>query len=352
MGRKCRTKCDVNIMASRSSAQSRAAVRKQRDKWRSKRWYTLRAPRDPWQYQIIGETLAESDEQVIGRVYELTQQEFDGDFTKMHVKLKFRISSVIGQDAITEFVGHSHMSDHTRRQIRRHRAKFSDVVDAITKDGYLLRVKPLVISEKRMKTSVKKALRSIASDKIISAAARSTYSEFQKLLFGLELENEVRDALNSIHPLRSVALHKSELLQSGISSEKGPTLEEIKESEKQDKLDRDARKAAAIKAAEEGELDDGPKEATVLDAAQALEDVSVKVEDSDQETDEKEGVPSATGESVDFSSLPGVGKATAEKISAEGYSTFEDLKGAGVDKLSAIKGVSEALAQKIIEYLD
>ena len=339
-------------MASRSSAQSRAAVRKQRDKWRSKRWYTLRAPRDPWQYQIIGETIAESDEQVIGRVYELTQQEFDGDFTKMHVKLKFRISNVIGQDAITEFVGHSHMSDHTRRQIRRHRAKFSDVVDAITKDGYLLRVKPLVISEKRMKTSVKKALRSVASDKIISAAARSTYSEFQRLLFGLELENEVRDALNAIHPLRSVALHKSELLQSGISSEKGPTLEEIKSSEKQEKSDRDARKAAALKEAEGESVDDEPKEATVLDAAQALEDVSVKIDESGKDSDEKEGVNVTDTEAADFSTLPGVGKATAGKISEAGYNSFEDLKNAGAEKLSAIKGVSDALAQKILEHLD
>ncbi len=340
-----------NNMASRSSAQSRAAVRKQRDKWRSKRWYTLRAPRDPWQYQIIGETIAESDEQVIGRIYELTQQEFDGDFTKMHVKLKFRVSGVIGQDAITEFIGHSHMSDHTRRQIRRHRAKFSDVVDAITKDGYLLRVKPLVISEKRMKTSIKKALRSVSSDKIISAAARSTFSEFQKLLFGLELENEVRDALNAIHPLRSVVLHKSELLQSGISSEKGPTLDEIRDAEAQEKSDRDARKAAALKAAKE-DTEDEPKEATVLDAAQALEDVSVKVEVSDDDSGEKEGVSSPEEDSVDFSTLPGVGKATAEKISAAGYSSYADLKSAGADELSNIKGVSSALAQKILEHLD
>ena len=72
------------------SAKARAAARKQRDKWKNKRWYTIRAPRHPWNFRRIGETLGETDEQIIGRVYEMTQQEFSGDFTKMHVILRFK----------------------------------------------------------------------------------------------------------------------------------------------------------------------------------------------------------------------------------------------------------------------
>ena len=127
-------------MAKKVSAKARAAARKQRDKWKMKRWYTIRAPRHPWDFKNIGETIGESDEHIIGRVYEMTLQEFNGDFTKMHVILRFRVHECVGQDALTTFIGHHHQTDHTRRQIRRYRGKIDDVVDVVTTDGYLVRL--------------------------------------------------------------------------------------------------------------------------------------------------------------------------------------------------------------------
>ena len=87
------------------SAKSRTAARKLRDKWKSKRWYSIRAPRNPHSFKVIGETLSENPENVVGRIHEVTQNEMDGDFTKMHIKLKFRVTEVLNQDAITEFSG-------------------------------------------------------------------------------------------------------------------------------------------------------------------------------------------------------------------------------------------------------
>jgi small subunit ribosomal protein S3Ae len=102
----------MSDMAKKMSAKARAAARKQKDKWKTKRWYTIRAPRSPWNFQNIGETIGESDEHIMGRVYEMTQQEFNGDFTKMHVMLRFRVTDTAGQDALTTFVGHHHQTNH------------------------------------------------------------------------------------------------------------------------------------------------------------------------------------------------------------------------------------------------
>ena len=81
------------------SAKSRLAARKQRDKWRAKRWYTVRAPRNPWSYRNIGETIAEEDSMLEGRIYEMMQNELDGDFSKMHVKVKFRITGSLSDSS-------------------------------------------------------------------------------------------------------------------------------------------------------------------------------------------------------------------------------------------------------------
>ena len=264
-------------MAKKMSAKARAAARKQRDKWKNKRWFTIRAPRHPWNFKRIGETIGETDEHVMGRVYEMTQQEFSGDFTKMHVLLRFRVTDVVGQDALTTFVGHAHQSDHTRRQIRRYRGKIDDVVDVVTTDGFLVRMKPLMITERRCQTSVKQAMRAKSAEIIRSFAAKSTYSKLQEAMLGGDLETEIRNAVKAIYPCRNVVIRKSQLLQTGVVTEKGPTLDEIHADEARQEAELKAKKAAALAAAENDDSDED-EEAGLLAAAEAMESISEKEE--------------------------------------------------------------------------
>lgn len=342
-------------MASRNSAKARATARKQKDKWKSKRWFTIRAPRYPWDFKRIGETLGEEEEHIVGRTYEITQQEFDGDFTKMHVKVRFRVIECVGQDALTEFIGHCHQSDHVRRQIRRYRGKIDDVVDVVTQDGFLVRLKPLMITERRVKSSVKSAMRLAARDVILTQSSRKTFAQLQKSLLGTEMEDEVSKAVRKVYPVRSAVIHKSQLLQSGVVSGSGPTLDEIHAGEERKTAEVTARKAAALAAA--ADQDDTAEEAGVLAAAEALEEVSDKVEPA-KEVKKEEAAPVAaapvaetSASDDDFSTLPGVGPASAKKLQAAGLGSFAALKDAGVDGISEVKGISAALAGKIIDHL-
>ena len=243
-------------MAKKISAKARAAARKQRDKWKTKRWYTIRAPRHPWDFKPIGETIGESDEHIIGRVYEMTQQEFDGNFSKMHVVMRFRVTECVGQDALTTFIGHHHQTDHTRRQIRRYRGKVDDVVDVVTPDGYLIRMKPLIITQQRVQTSVKQDMRTRTRDIIISFAAKNTYADVQRALLDGKLEDEIEKGVKSIYPVRSVAVRKSQLLQEGVVASDGPTLDEIHAQEERQAAELKAKKAAALAAAMAEEADE------------------------------------------------------------------------------------------------
>ena len=280
-------------MAKKMSAKARAAARKQRDKWKNKRWFTIRAPRHPWNFKRIGETLGETDEHIMGRVYEMTQQEFSGDFTKMHVLLRFRVTEVVGQDALTTFVGHAHQSDHTRRQIRRYRGKIDDVVDVVTTDGFLIRMKPLMITERRCQTSVKQAMRAKSAEIIRAAAAKSTYSKLQESMLGGDLETEIRNAVKAIYPCRNVVIRKSQLLQTGVVTEKGPTLDEIHEEEARQEAELKAKKAAALAAAGEEE---STEEAGLLAAAEAMESISEKEEVVEAPSEEDVEAPEEAAE--------------------------------------------------------
>ena len=287
-------------MARKMSAKARAAARKQRDKWKSKRWYTIRAPRDPWKFQNIGETIGESDEHVMGRVYEMTQQEFSGDFTKMHVILRFRVTDCVGQDALTTFIGHHHQTDHVRRQVRRYRGKVDDVVDVVTTDGYLIRIKPLIITQKRVQTSVKSDIRNKARDIIVTNAAKMTYSQIQTAMLGGDLEKDIENAVKTIYPVRTCVIRKSQLLQTGVVTEKGPTLDEIHAEEARSAAELKAKKAALLAEAMAEEGNDDADEAEAEDApAEEAPAEEAPVEEEAPAEDEAE----PEGDAPDYASM-------------------------------------------------
>jgi small subunit ribosomal protein S3Ae len=232
-------------------ASARAAARKQRDKWKAKRWYTIRAPRTPWSFRVIGETLAEDPSQLIGRNYEVIQNELDGDFSKMHVKVVFKVTDVLGNDAITEFVGHELLKDHVRRQVRRDRGKIDDTIDVVTEDGFYVRFKPLMISRARIKSSQKQQMRTIARDIILTTGATSTWFKLQAATLDGTLENKIKEAVSKIQPVRTVVIRRTQLIQSGVLVEDGPTLDEIHAQEKEQELEAKSLEVIEEKSDEE-----------------------------------------------------------------------------------------------------
>jgi len=263
-------------------ASARAAARRQKDKWKAKRWFSIRAPRNPWSFKVIGETIAEEEEMLLGRPFEIMQNELDGDFTKMHVKIKFRIKEIVGNDAITEFIGHDVMKDFVRRQIRRDRGKIDDTIDVVTEDGFFVRIKPFIVTRSSVKASQKHESRSVTRNEVVKFCAQSTWIKVQKALMDGSLEETVSKAISKIQPVRAVFFRRSQLIQDGVVVDDGPTLEEIKAEEKVAKQQEEATLE------EEDVADESPNEADsgeedVDDSGDEDQD-SVKSDDADYES--------------------------------------------------------------------
>ena len=145
---------------------SRAEARRTKDKWKSKKWFNIYAPAS-FTSAPIGEGLAEEPSMLVGRISEITMQEINGDFAQMHVKLRFKVNEVRGQDAHTVFVGHDLTSDYVRRQTRRKHSKMDVAKDLVTKDGWSMVIKPLAISDLRIKSSQQTAIRTILENSIV-----------------------------------------------------------------------------------------------------------------------------------------------------------------------------------------
>ena len=273
-------------------ASARAAARRQKDKWKAKRWFSIRAPRNPWSFKVIGETLAEEESMLVGRPFEIMQNELDGDFSKMHVKIRFRIKEVLGTDALTEFVGHDVMKDFVRRQIRRDRGKIDDTVDVVTEDGFFIRIKPFIVTRSRVKASQKQETRSVARDEIIKFCAKSTWIDVQKALMSGSLEEIVTKAVAKIQPVRGVFFRRSQLIQDGVTIDSGPTLEEVKSEEKA------AKEASEITTHED--VEESVVEEDIENLDEEASESKEGIDEPEKETDPVEG---NSDNEVDYESM-------------------------------------------------
>ncbi|HKW43880.1 MAG TPA: 30S ribosomal protein S3ae [Thermoplasmata archaeon] len=194
--------------------KSRAAARKIKDKWKAKVWYNLLAP-EMFNKQALGETPTDDPGKLVGRITEVTVQDLTGDFSKMHIKLAFRVSHIQGQDALTEFVGHDMTSDYIRRLTRRKRTRTDLTVDVVTKDGWNVRVKPMAITDRRIQSSKQRVIRAIMAKLVADVAAKQSIGEFVKGIISGDLAKTIALGCKPIHPVSRVEVRKSEVWAMG-----------------------------------------------------------------------------------------------------------------------------------------
>ena len=200
--------------------KTRATAKKVKDRWRAKEWYKIYAP-EMFSKMQLGETPAESPDGIMGRITEATVQDLTGDFSKMHIKIKFKVRSVSGLDASTTFFGHDLTSDYVRRLTRRKRTKTDAVVDVTTKDAWEIRVKPMAVSEQRIQASQETAIRNIMVEEIKKAASEVTIGEFVRMLIMGDLAKRISDASKIIVPIKRIEIRKSEVTRTGKLPEPG-----------------------------------------------------------------------------------------------------------------------------------
>ena len=194
---------------------ARAQVaRKVKDKWKAKEWYKVHAPK-MFNEAEIGETPSADPEFVIGRTVEVTVQDLTGDFSKMHIKLKFKVNAVDGTDAKTVFVGHDLTSDYVRRLTRRRKTKTDHVVDFYTKDGFKYRIKTMSIADRRIQSSQEEGMRAIIAETLTNMGKEMTLSEIVKAIISGSLSRDLAKACHVVIPIKRIEVRKSEVLEFG-----------------------------------------------------------------------------------------------------------------------------------------
>ncbi len=297
---------------------SRAEARRTKDKWKAKKWFNIYAP-PAFSSAPIGEGLAEEAAGLMGRISEITMQEINGDFAQMHVKLRFKVNEIRGQDAHTVFVGHDLTSDYVRRQTRRKHSKMDVAKGLVTKDGWSMVIKPLAISDLRIKSSQQTAIRTTLENSIVDLGRTHTLGDLTKMIVNGEMSKELTNRVKAIYPVKRIEIRRSDIL-------------ERKFEVPAEFADRPAEAVAAAAPASES--------APVAPAAPAAPPAT-----SPLAFPEREAVLQK------LLSIPGIGPSKAFSIFDAGIHTLKDLVGADTARLMQADGITEALASKIVEHL-
>ncbi|MBQ2485467.1 MAG: 30S ribosomal protein S3ae [Candidatus Methanomethylophilus sp.] len=191
-----------------------AAGRKAKDKWKMKEWYNVHAPR-MFNETVIGETPAADPEFLIGRQSEVTVQDLTGDFSKMHIKLRFKIVGYDGHEAKTELIGHDLTSDYVRRLTRRKKTKTDHVVDVKTADGFVVRLKTMSIADRRIQASQEEGMRAAIAAYLTSYAAENKLADLIKAIISGDMAKDTAKACHAIIPIKRIEIRKSEVLVRG-----------------------------------------------------------------------------------------------------------------------------------------
>ena len=181
------------------------------DAFRAKNWYQVMAPTE-FNRTNIGETLADEPAKMIGRIIEATLGDVTGDWTKQNIKMIFRIDEIGGNNAYTSYIGHELTRDYMRSLVKRRTSKIDANIVVTTKDGYQVRVKPIVLTVKRARTSQIESIRKIMIDVVNKRGSEIGFTDFVNEVVTGKVASEIYKATKNIYPLRRVEVGKSQIM--------------------------------------------------------------------------------------------------------------------------------------------
>ena len=184
-----------------------------KDKWREKKWVTVLAP-SAFNSIPVAYIPITDDASAIGRVIEVTL--FDiikGDPSQHQYKLYFQVNKVEGETATTIFKRYEYAKEFLRSLVRRGSSLINFIGDYKTKDGYIFRIKIIALTQKKLNTSRKHALRLIARDVMLKTIPEMSIEQFvQATAFG-KINSDIMAAVKKIIHVRHVGIEKAKIIR-------------------------------------------------------------------------------------------------------------------------------------------
>jgi len=220
-------------------AKPSAALKKQK-----KIWVAIAAPKD-FGYRVVGECPVYEQEQMLGRTVQVNLAQVTGDMKKQNMNVTFIVTDVKNNKANTVVKNLILQMGSIRRLVRPGSQRIDDSFAATTKDRKQVRIKPLLVTKTKIKSSVATALRAEMIREIKKMIEKNTFDDLVIIIANFNIQKELRDRLSKIYPLKTVQIKwfgfESEKKKRGkkeeTAAEPAPEAESVEEAKAQVKLE-------------------------------------------------------------------------------------------------------------------
>lgn len=181
-------------------------------KKKQKSWYSIVAPK-VFGEKVLSETPSVDSKNIVGRKINVTLSDLTGDFKHFHTIVTLKIKEVKDLKAYTEYNGQSLISDKIARMVSRWKSRIDAVEDIDTKDNHKLRIKSIVITRKRVNTTIKSDIRKKVFEETRNYCKEKDLESIVNDIFSNKMQRHIFQSAKNIYPLQSVEIRKTEVLK-------------------------------------------------------------------------------------------------------------------------------------------
>jgi ribosomal protein S3AE len=165
-----------------------------------KRWIQILAPRI-FNQQVIGETYVYDPREALGKPIAVNLMTLTRNPKQQGINVSFLITGQHEDKLTSDFTGFRIMPSVVRRMMRRGRDKIEDSFLCTTSDGKKIRIKPIIVTRSKAKSSILAALRKSMRQYLAKTASKTTYEQLSKDIIDHRLQREMRSAIAKIFPV-------------------------------------------------------------------------------------------------------------------------------------------------------
>ncbi len=92
----------------------------------------------------------------MGRIIEVLLYDLTGNFRHTNTKIRFKITSIVGEKCLTRFFGMELTRDYIRSVIHRGTSRVDGIFNFTTADGFIYRISTFVITRTSCQTQSKR----------------------------------------------------------------------------------------------------------------------------------------------------------------------------------------------------
>ena len=192
----------------KAAAPSIKSKRKGGDKWKTKKWYKVFAPKQFNEVEIA-QTPASEPESLMGRMINVSARDLTGNIKKNQLMVQFRVNDVQGLNARTQLHAILAQAQSMKRLVRRRSTKVESSGNVICQDGSRLRVKTFALCVNAVPRAAQTALRKILNQGMVEWAREFPREEFLKEIVLSERVNQIQKDCTKIAPLKRVDVVKA-----------------------------------------------------------------------------------------------------------------------------------------------